>query len=151
MSGISMFRKEGWVVIAAVFVSVLFIVTAVNASSTISTNISTGGTLSVTGASTLTGLTTHVAGLVSQASSTVVGAFTVTGKSSLAAASTTMLSNIQTANTATTTAYLGCVQTYGTTTNQAIRLVFYATSTVNGVTTSSGVATVQGGYVLFEF
>lgn len=58
------------------------------AATTISTNISTGGTLSVTGASTLsstlgvTGLSTLTGGYVSQASSTVVGAFTTTGANS---------------------------------------------------------------------
>lgn len=51
--------------------------TLVGAATTISTNVSTGGTLGVTGLSTLT------AGFVSQASSTVVGAFTTTGAAAL--------------------------------------------------------------------
>ncbi|RJQ34193.1 hypothetical protein C4556_03085 [Candidatus Parcubacteria bacterium] len=51
--------------ILAVLVGVLFVVGGVSAATTISTNISTGGTLSVTGASTLTGLTSMI-----QASST---------------------------------------------------------------------------------
>jgi len=51
--------------------------TLVGAVTTISTNVVTEGTLSVTGLSTLT------AGYVSQASSTVVGAFTVTGAATL--------------------------------------------------------------------
>jgi len=52
-------------VILAVVFGVLLISLVVNAASTISTNIETGGTLSVTGASTLTGLTSMI-----QASST---------------------------------------------------------------------------------
>lgn len=51
--------------------------TLVGAVTTISTNVVTEGTLSVTGLSTLT------AGYVSQASSTVVGAFTATGAATL--------------------------------------------------------------------
>ena len=51
--------------IIAVVAGVLFVVGFAGAATTISTNISTGGTLSVTGASTLTGLTTMI-----QASST---------------------------------------------------------------------------------
>src|SRR3989344_3917307 len=51
--------------------------TLVGAVTTISTNVVTEGTLSVTGLSTLT------TGYVSQASSTVVGAFTVTGAAAL--------------------------------------------------------------------
>ena len=49
----------------AVVAGVLFVVGGVQAATTISTNVSTGGTLSVTGASTLTGLTSMI-----QASST---------------------------------------------------------------------------------
>lgn len=59
--------------------------TLVGAATTISTNIATDGTLGVTGLSTLT------AGYVSQASSTVVGAFTVTGDTTLASSTATAL------------------------------------------------------------
>src|SRR3989344_3572060 len=51
--------------VIAVLVGVFFVVGGVSAATTISTNVSTGGTLSVTGASTLTGLTSMI-----QASST---------------------------------------------------------------------------------
>ena len=57
------------VVLAVVF-GVLVISLVVDAASTISTNIETGGTLSVTGASTLTGLTSMI-----QASSTRLSVF----------------------------------------------------------------------------
>ncbi len=55
----------------------------VAAATTISSNIVTAGTLAVTGLSTLT------AGYVSQASSTVVGAFTATGDANLASTTAT--------------------------------------------------------------
>ena len=47
-------------VVQSLIFSSLFIAVSVGAATTISTNISTGGNLSVTGASTLTGLTTMV-------------------------------------------------------------------------------------------
>jgi len=66
-------------IVLAVVVAVFFTVMAVDAATTISTNISTGGTLAVTDTSTFTGLTTHVAGFVSQASSTINGSLDVSG------------------------------------------------------------------------
>src|SRR5579864_8456819 len=59
--------------LSSIILSVLVVSAIASAATTISTNISTGGTLAVTGASTLTG------GFLSTASSTVVGNFTVTG------------------------------------------------------------------------
>lgn len=68
----SFIKNGGWLTMTlAVIVGVLFVVGGVQAATTISTNVSTGGTLSVTGASTLTGLTSMV-----QASSTL---FSVNG------------------------------------------------------------------------
>lgn len=67
-------RNASWFSLGvSVAVVLLFGAIMVQGSTTISTSISTGSTLSVTGLSTLT------AGYVSQASSTVVGAFTTTG------------------------------------------------------------------------
>lgn len=145
---------------------VVLLSVAVNAASTISTNISTGGTLSVTGVSTLTGRadmiqasstrfsvhdtayfggsatsTFNSAGLgtfqgyVSQASSTVVGAFTVTGHSALTTASSTITSqtgNFLVNGYATTTALNGNIETAGT-------------LTVTGASTLTGDATFSGG------
>jgi hypothetical protein len=54
----------------SVVMSFAFVAVAVNGATTISTNVSTGGTLSVTGASTLTGLTSMI-----QASSTRMSVF----------------------------------------------------------------------------
>ena len=74
-------RNAGWFSLGvSVAVVLLFGAVMVQSATTISTNITTGGTLGVTDLSTLTG------GFVSQASSTVVGAFTGTG--AVAASST---------------------------------------------------------------
>src|SRR3989344_3730658 len=108
------------------------------------------GVLNVTsnifGSSTVAfgGLSSLHAGFVSTGSSTVEGLLTMDN-----ASTTGNFSNIQVANTATTTAYLGCIQTYGTTTAQKIRLVFYASSTVGSVATSyNPIDTTAGGGVL---
>jgi hypothetical protein len=76
MRGVKIFiRNANWFSMSVAVVAGVFLVTLfANASSTISTDISTGGVLGVTGLSTLTG------GYVSQASSTVSGgAFTSAG------------------------------------------------------------------------
>ncbi len=97
MSKISAFyKKQGLFpqTIISIILSVLFVVTVVQAATTISTNISTGGTLSVTGASTLTG------------NVTAAGTLAVTGLTSMVQASSTRLSVFDTAyfgGTATTT------------------------------------------------
>lgn len=65
-SSLSFIRNNNWLAMTiAVVAGVFFVVGGVQAATTISTNVSTGGTLSVTGASTLTGLTSMI-----QASST---------------------------------------------------------------------------------
>lgn len=83
---ITFVRNANWFAMSVSVVAGVFFITAVaNASSTISTNISTGGTLDVTGAATLsstlgvTGLSTLTGGFVSQASSTVVATTTIVG------------------------------------------------------------------------
>ena len=58
MKHFSFIRGGGWTVPIAVIAGVFGVVTVVQATTTISTNISTGGTLAVTGASTLTGAVT---------------------------------------------------------------------------------------------
>src|SRR3989344_2748650 len=141
-------------VILAVVFGVLLISLVVNAASTISTNIETGGTLSVTGASTLTGLTSMI-----QASSTrfsvhdtayfggsatstfdsagnltVIGTLGVTGKTTLANASSTITSqtgNFMVNGFATTTASDGNIATAGT-------LTAVGASTLTGDVTMSG-------------
>src|SRR3989338_7502605 len=63
---LSFIRNNNWIAMTiAVVAGVLLVVGGVQAATTISTNVSTDGTLSVTGASTLTGLTSMI-----QASST---------------------------------------------------------------------------------
>lgn len=109
--------KEVGLMTASVIVGTLFVVAFVEASTTISTNISTEGTLGVTGLSTLT------AGFVSQASSTVVGAFTTTG----AAAFGTTLS-VTGASTLTGTATFG-----GLASSTTLKVGSDNVSTVSGI------------------
>jgi len=52
-------NRNFYSVLLAVVISFAFVAIMVNGATTISSNISTGGTLTVTGASTLTGITTH--------------------------------------------------------------------------------------------
>ncbi len=173
MKGISIFKSQGLIpVTIAVVVSVFMVVATVQATTTISTDITTGGSLTVSSGDTslqhasttqlsnsgvawFTGDTTL--GHASTTQISVSGASWHTGDASFGHASTTMFSNIQTSNTATTTAYLGCVQTYATTTSQPIKLVFYASTSVasvgnlNLIGTSAGNTAGAAGYVLFAF
>lgn len=91
----------------SVVCAVLFVSMTAWASTTVNLNISTDGTLSVTGASTLTGLSTHTAGFISVASSTAVGAFNVSGLSSLtgfvSSASSTVVGTLEVTGLATFT------------------------------------------------
>src|SRR3990167_11293825 len=72
--------KDFYSVALAVALSLVIVAVSVSAATTISTDISTGGTLAVTGASTLTGLATMTGGFISQASSTAGSTLTVGGK-----------------------------------------------------------------------
>lgn len=72
-------KKEAITVAAAGLTSVLMVAGMVYSATTISTDINTGGNLTVSGTSALNGLGTLAGGYVSQASSTVVGAFRAAG------------------------------------------------------------------------
>ncbi|MEK7165407.1 MAG: hypothetical protein AAB874_01190, partial [Patescibacteria group bacterium] len=72
-------KQQYLVVVLTSVLSLLVVWAAASGATTISTNISTGGTLSVTGASALTGLTTHTGGAILVASSTAVSKFQVNG------------------------------------------------------------------------
>ncbi|MEK9170539.1 MAG: hypothetical protein AAB674_02735, partial [Patescibacteria group bacterium] len=72
-------KQQYFAILSSVVVSLLVVWGAVSGATTISSNITTGGTLDVTGASTLTGLTTHTGGAIFVASSTAVGKFQVNG------------------------------------------------------------------------
>ncbi len=120
-----------------VVLSVLLVAVGASAATTISTNITTGGTLSVTGASTLTALSTHVAGFVSQASSTVVGAFTTTGANVFGG--TLTLGNGETiANSTDGTISLGAATTSMTGATMSNGFISSASSTVAGNLTVTG-------------
>ena len=188
MNIVSFARNASWFSLGiSVAVVLLFGAVMVQGSTTISTNISTGGTLAVTGAATLSSTlavsdVSSLTGLISSASSTVNGAWTAVGavrnlstvntSGAVAASSTLQVTgdvtayggsgalNLVTTNTATSSATVGCVQMYATSTSQPVRLVFYSTSTqAIGVTSTfntlgtnlSASPTQVGGYVLFEF
>lgn len=148
----------------SVAVTLLFGAIMVQGATTISTNISTEGTLGVTGLSTLT------AGFVSQASSTVVGAQTVTGavwaSSTLQATGASRFYadsifdggidavTLTHSNSATSSITVGCVDTFATSTASPIKFMLFATSStvLNSVTvaTDFGGGTMQG-LVLWGF
>ena len=127
-NSIESIAKRGPVAVGiSTIVSVLFITGLVQAATTISTNISTDGTLSVTGASTLTGAVSAVGKVTSGSASTTV--LSVTNTAYFGGSATTTIGpagNIVTphANTATTSITVGCIQTYATSTATAIRLEF---------------------------
>lgn len=57
---LKIFRNRGlYAIVFSVLISLLFVAYIATAATTISTNITTGGTLTVSGATTLTGITTH--------------------------------------------------------------------------------------------
>ncbi len=114
----------------SVLCAVLFVAMTAWASTTISTDISTGGTLSVTGASTLTGLSTHTAGFISVASSTLVSTLNVTGLSSL----TGFISSAS--STVSGTFYTSDVATFNN------GFIAVASSTLVGASTHTGAATL---------
>jgi len=66
-------QRNHWAVVALIVVCVFAFVSVVQAATTISTNISTGGTLEVTGASTLTGAVTMSSTLAVTGVSTLTG------------------------------------------------------------------------------
>jgi len=129
------------VVSLSAILSFLFVFLVVSAATTISTNISTGGTLSVTGASTLTGNTTVGGTLgVTGASTltgntTVAGTLGVTGLTSLGQASSTRFSVFD-------TAYFGGTAT--STFDSAGNLSVIGTLGVTGASTLTGNTTVAG-------
>lgn len=132
-------------VVLSVFVSVMAVALVGSAATTISTDISTGGTLSVTGASTLTG-NVSAAGTLA-----VTGATTLTGLTTMGYASTTGVSltrNLMVNGFATTTGSNGDIATdgfigVGPTTTPAwdISVTSIATSTA---TLTSSTANVGG-------
>lgn len=147
MQGVNRFiRDANWFAMVVAVVGGVFLVTMVaNASSTISTGISTGGTLDVTGATTLsstlavTSLSTLTGGFVSQASSTVSGgAFTSAG--ALYASSTMNVTGLATlsGNASTTALIVGGDSTHGT-----VAGIVFGTCAVNpgSISASSTVVT----------
>lgn len=167
--------NASWFTLGIAVASVLlFGIVAVQASTTISANIETGGTLGVSGLSSL-------AGFQSTASSSVGAAFNVTGNSTLAGlissasstftgalwASSTLQSTgaarfyadstfdggidaltLTHTNAATSSITVGCVDTFATSTGSPIKLMFFASSTLGidgaSITAGFGGGTQQG-------
>ncbi|MDO8522493.1 MAG: hypothetical protein Q7S08_04425, partial [bacterium] len=135
MKVISMFRKEGIVpVTIAATIAFFLVVSIVQATTTISTDITTGGALSVGTTATLTGAVA--------AGSTL----SVTGATTLANASTTQISasgiswlngNVNFGGFATTTALTGAFATRGA-------IAASSTLQVTGNQTNYGTLTVSG-------
>lgn len=86
-------KQQYLVVVFSVVLSLLVVWGAVFGATTISTNISTGGTLSVSDTSTLTGLVTASAGFISNASSTVKGTLVLTGGLNASSTATSTAAN----------------------------------------------------------
>lgn len=121
----------------SVIVSVLFVTGIINAATTISTNIQTDGTLSVTGLGTL-----------GSASTTI---FSVNNTAFFGGTASTTIGvggNITqpTTNSATTTIIVGCIQAYATSTATAVRLEFGAAAiaAASSTTFRTGAAIGQG-------
>jgi len=117
----SLTKNASWFSLGvSVAVVLLFGAIMVQGSTTISANISTGGTLAVTGATTLTGDVTLDGGS---------GALTLT-----------------TSNTATSTAIIGCIQTYATSTDTAVRLELGSSSAATTTYGTAGIGLVAWRY-----
>src|SRR3989344_6097406 len=86
-------RQRYAVVVLSVMLSLMVVWGAVQGATTISSNVSTGGTLSVTSTSALTGLVTADAGFISNASSTVKGALSITGAFTASSSATSTAAN----------------------------------------------------------
>lgn len=139
---------------AVLALAVVFVSAGIaQAATTISTNISTGGTLSVTGLATFLGgasttqFTLNAGDTIknASASSTVLsGSLTVGGPGATGASLT--VSSGTTAATATSTATVGCVVTTATSSDTKVKLLF---NTVSTSTTING-ASVQG-FVLWAY
>jgi len=106
-------------VVFAVVFGVLFVTLVANAVTTISTNLATGGTLTVDTTSLLTGDVTMSGG---------DGALTITST-----------------NSATSTISVGCVGTYATSTATAIHLT-YAAAQIATTTSQGGAGDTTGTY-----
>ncbi len=128
-------RGNGWVAAVVAAMTVFALVGVVQASTTISTNISTGGTLSVTGASTLTGAVTASGALTVGTTLGVTGVSTLTGGVAVGATANTVTDMSigyctipATTVTASSTAYADC--TTSVTISASDRVVVQATSSL---------------------
>lgn len=171
--------NASWFTLGIAVASILlFGIVAVQASTTISANIETGGTLGVSGLSSLAGFqstasssvgstfnvtdVSTLAGLISSASSTFSGklqasstlqatgattlfsTLTVSGDATLSGGSGAL--TLTTTNAATSTATIGCVQTYATSTETPVRLEL-TTSAVSTTTHRQAAAQIGGTMV----
>ena len=130
----------------SVAVVLLFGATMVFSTSTISTNIATDGTLSVTGASTLTGRVDAAAAVAASSTLQVTGAvrnystLTQTGAATFTADATFNggidAITLTHTNAATSSITVGCVDTFATSTASPIKFMLFASSSLTIDTTS---------------
>lgn len=153
-------------VVLSVIVSVVFITGLVSAATTISTNITTEGTLGVVGLATLQGSATTTdlsvnatARFGGTATSTIDTAGNIVGKGTLLVHGSTTLQNFtfQNAtsthsNTATSTLSVGCIQMYATSTDTKVRLEFSSAAiAVASSTNFRGGSGIPQGQVLWSY
>jgi hypothetical protein len=143
MKGISIFRRDGVLpVTIAVVASMFFVVMSASASTTISTNISTGGNVNATGTLQVTGATTlyDTLTLTGTGATTLGGALTVTGNfiASGLASSTTLKVGSDQVSTVSGIIFGVCNLTTAT-----------ITATSTGYTTCSGATGVTSSYTVF--
>ena len=151
------FLKQGPVSVAlSVILSMFFVAAAVQAATTISTNITTAGTLSVTGLSTLLGgaTTTSITLLsgdmitnTSASSTSLSGDLTIGVSGPGTRANSLTVTN---AADATSTVTVGCVVTTATSSATKIKMIFNTVSTSTDVGHTVNGNTVNG-YVLWAY
>ncbi len=155
-------NREWLAIVLATIVGVLAVTGAVTAATTISTSIVTGGDVTVTGSVYATSTV--------QAGGALIGYSTmsITGDAALAHASTTQITNsgtawfggnvnmngassvltLTTANDATSTATVGCIQTYATSTATPVKLIM---GSPNVTATTTFTSTTGRGFVVWAF
>jgi len=161
----------------SVVVSVLLITGLINAATTISTNITSDGTLSIAGLGTLGSASTTILSVNNTAFFGTTATTTIDGAGNVLVMGSTTLQSVTATNAtstnltfttattthtnaATSTLSVGCVQLYATSTNTKVRLEFgaFAIASASSTTFRTGAAIVSsagtvpgGGQVLWSY
>ena len=132
-------------VVLSVMFGVLLVSLVTNAVTTVSTSIVTGGSINASTTMAVTGLATLYGGATTT-SLTFLNGEAITNATNevftLDAATTTLT----TANNATSTLIVGCIQMYATSTNTAVHMEFHASSTLADSTNG-----VSAGLVVWKY